>query len=65
MNVRFKDYLQDGKEVIMNSNDIMTITGDEDNYILIEDTSENMYKAMVIEWIDNVDNGGWKHNRSN
>jgi hypothetical protein len=63
MNIRFKDYLQDGKEVIMNSNDIMTITGDENNYILIEDTNENMYKAMVIEWIENVSNGGWKHNR--
>lgn len=53
MNVKFKDYLQDGKEVIMNSNDIRMITGDEDNYILIEDINDNMYRAMVIEWIDN------------
>lgn len=54
MQVRFNDYLQDGKEITLNSDDIRMITGDEDNYVLIEDIKNNMYRAMVIEWINNL-----------
>lgn len=51
MCIKFKDYLQDGKEIVMDSDKIVKITGDGDDCILIEDVDGNMYRATVVDWI--------------
>lgn len=51
MKIKFKDLYMDGEVVILDVSDIRTMTGDQDETILIENVDGVFYKAIVIEFV--------------
>nr|DAE89591.1 MAG TPA: hypothetical protein [Bacteriophage sp.]DAZ51705.1 MAG TPA: hypothetical protein [Caudoviricetes sp.] len=51
MKIRFKDLLFNNEEIELDVKDIIIMTGDQDETILIENVDGVFYKAIVIEFV--------------
>lgn len=49
--IRFKDLLFNNEEIELDVKDIIIMTGDQDETILIENVDGVFYKAIVIEFV--------------
>nr|DAX13718.1 MAG TPA: LabA protein [Bacteriophage sp.] len=51
MKIRFKDLLFNNEEIELDVKDIIIMTGDQDETILIENVDGVFYKVIVIEFV--------------
>lgn len=51
MKIRFKDLYMDGEVIELDVQDVKTMTGDQDETILIENVDGLFYKAIVVDFI--------------
>ena len=51
MKIRFKDLLFNNEEIELDVKDIIIMTGDQDETILIENVYGVFYKAIIIEFV--------------
>lgn len=51
MKIKFKDLYMDGEVVTLDIRDIMMMTGDQDETILIENIDGVFFKAIVVEFV--------------
>ena len=51
MKIKFKDLYMNGEVIVLDVRDIVMMTGDQDETILIENIDGVFFKAIVVEFI--------------